>query len=442
MNFKLNICIIKMKNTPTINTSEGQTISEEDLKKIRRKVKALKKRPQPEQRTPEWYSARHKRITASEAASCLFNSKKTCEPYVQEFNIQNFKYKDTESLNHYETREDYIIKKCDSFYGKNVFKDTIYTLWGKKYEEVANTLYCQLNNTTVIEFGLVSHSRLKWLAASPDGITPDGVMLEIKCPKSRKIDESRVPIHYWIQTQIQMESIDLDVCDFFECEIEELESESQFIDREIVGKQAKGIVLQMANSGPDPKFIYSPHHIKTTIEYIDWKNQQMSLRQDLIPSYFFVKKYNNQRVHRSKIWFENVKDELKKTWNLLMHLQETKDNFYKYKESIHIIKSKKFYERYDATQCEIEDDTSTFIYNQNTKIENDKIENNQNTKIENNQNTKIENNKIENNQNTKINDKIENDKIENDKIENDKIENNQNTKINDKIEISEICLID
>ena len=179
-------------------------ISEELLKRNRKRVKLLQKRPQPEQRTPEWYTARHKRITASEAASCLFKSKNTCEAYVQEFNLTDFKYKDTEQLNHYETREDYIIKKCDSFYGKNVFKDTIYTLWGKKYEEVANTLYCQLNNTTVIEFGLVSHSRLKWLAASPDGITPDGVMLEIKCPKSRKIDESRVPVHYWIQTQIQM----------------------------------------------------------------------------------------------------------------------------------------------------------------------------------------------------------------------------------------------
>ena len=56
-------------------------------------------------------------------------------------------------------------------------------------------------------------------------------MLEIKCPKSRKIDESQVPIHYWTQTQIQMESIDLDFCDFFECEIEELTSEEEFINK-------------------------------------------------------------------------------------------------------------------------------------------------------------------------------------------------------------------
>lgn len=334
---------------------------EEKLKRYRRRVKTLQKRPQPAQRTPEWYSARNKRITASEAASCLFMSKKTCEPYVEEFGIRNFKYKDTESLNHYETREDYIIKKCAGFYGESVFKDSVYTLWGKKYEEVANTLYCQLNNTTVIEFGLVAHSRLKWLAASPDGITPDGVMLEIKCPKSRKIDESRVPIHYWVQTQIQMESIDLDVCDFFECEIEELESEQQFLEKQVGNKQAKGIVLQIANSGPDPKFIYSPIRVKTTQEYIDWRDEQMSLRKDLIPSYFFIAKYNNQRVKRSKIWFNNVKEDLKRTWDVIMNLQESEENFKKYKQSIHKIKSKKFLERYDKTECEINDDDSTFI---------------------------------------------------------------------------------
>ena len=343
---------------------------DEELKKLRRKVKALQKRPQPEQRTPEWYSARHKRITASEAASCLFLSKSTCEPYVEEFNIKNFKYKDTAPLNHYETREDYIIKKCAAFYGENVFKDSIYTLWGKKYEEVANILYCQLNNTTVIEFGLVSHSRLKWLAASPDGITPDGIMLEIKCPKSRKIDESQVPIHYWTQTQIQMESIDLDLCDFFECEIEELASEQEFINKEIVGKQAKGIVLQIANSGPDPKFIYTPINVKTTQEYIDWKNEQIAERQDLIPTYYFVTKYNNQRIKRSKVWFNNVKQDLKKTWDIVMNLQESRENFDKYKESIRLIRSKSFYDKYNNTECEIDDDISSFLLDETNENEN------------------------------------------------------------------------
>ena len=349
---------------------EGNVDDERRLKRFRNKVKTLQKKPQPEQRTPEWYAARHTRVTASEAASCLFKSQRTCEEYVKAFDIKSFKYKDTESLNHYETREDYIIKKCASFYGENVFKDSIYTLWGKKYEEVANRVYCQLNNTTVIEFGLLPHPRLKWLAASPDGITPDGIMLEIKCPKSRKINENEVPIHYWVQTQIQLEVTDLDFCDFFECEIEEFDSEQDFIEKPLVGKQAKGILLQIANSGPDPKFIYPPIEIVETDQYIDWKNKLIEQDPTLIPTYYFISKYNNQRVARSKTWFANVKDDIKNAWNTIMHLQASEENFTKYKQSIHLIKSKAFFELYNKTTCEIEDDISSFVFEDNQDTDN------------------------------------------------------------------------
>jgi putative phage-type endonuclease len=341
-------------------------IENPEIKKNRRKVKALQKKPQPEQRTPAWFEARNTRITASEAASCLFKSKSVCEAYVQEFNLKNFKYKETESLNPYESREDYIIKKCASYNGENVFKDSIFTLWGKKYEEVANRLYCKLNNTKVIEFGLISHSRLKWLAASPDGITPDGIMLEIKCPKARKIDENQPPLYYWIQTQIQMETVDLDFCDFFECEIEELTSEQEFISQTITGKQDKGIVLQLNDSGPDPKFLYPPLELNTAEDYINWKNKNMNNSSDVTytPIYYFISKYNNIRIKRSKEWFNNVKDDLKKTWQLIRNLQENKEDFEKYKQSIYELKNKDFIHKYNQTECLIHHDHhSTFVLN-------------------------------------------------------------------------------
>ena len=158
-----------------------------------------------------------------------------------------------------------------------------------------------------------------------------------------------------------MESVDLDFCDFLECEIEELGTEEEFINKQIGDKQAKGIVLQIDNTGPDPQFMYPPVHIKTTEEYIEWKNEQMKSRDDLIPSYHLITKYNNQRVKRSKSWFNNVKSDLKRTLDIITHLQESEENFNMYKKSIHDIKSKKFYERYEKTECEIQDDDSTFI---------------------------------------------------------------------------------
>lgn len=357
------------------------------IQKNRKKVKALIKKNKkcPEQRTPEWFKARNTRITASEAASCLFKTKRVCEPYVKEFNISNFKYKDTERLNPYETREEYIIKKCASFFGENVFKDSIFTLWGKKYEEIANRLYCKLNNTTVIEFGLIPHSRLKWLAASPDGITPDGIMLEIKCPKSRKIDDKQPPFYYWCQTQIQMETVDLDFCDFFECEIIEIQ-EHEFINLQLQEKQDKGILLQikeeqeiLTEKKSDPKFIYPPLHLNTTEDYLNWKNQNMNECPGIYtPIFYFITKYNNIRIKRSKEWFNNVKDEIKQTWELIRHLQNNKQEFEKYKQAIYELKNKEFIDKYNNTECLIHhDQNSSFVFtkeplqqiNENIEIE-------------------------------------------------------------------------
>jgi len=344
-----------------------------DLLKYQNKVKYLTKKNEkcPEQRTPAWYAARNTRITASEAASCLFKSKLVCEPYVNEFNLTNFKYKDTEHLNPYESREEYIIKKCASYFGENVFKDSIFTLWGKKYEEIANRLYCKLNNTQVIEFGLIPHARLKWLAASPDGITPDGIMLEIKCPKARKIDENAPPLYYWIQTQIQMEVVDLDFCDFLECEITEVQKQ-EFVNLQIEGKQDKGILLQINDSGPDPKFLYPPMELNTTEDYLNWENEIITKFPDTYtPIYYFITKYNNIRIKRSKEWFNNVKDELRKTWQLFCSLQNNKEDFEKYKQSIYELKNKDFLEKYNNTECLIHDHNSTFVFAQPTILEED-----------------------------------------------------------------------
>jgi putative phage-type endonuclease len=342
--------------------------SNSDIKKLRKKVKLLQKKPQPEQRSPEWFAARNTRITASEAASCLFKSKSVCDAYVKEFNLTNFKYKDTEGINPYESREDYIIKKCLSFNGVNVFKDSVFTLWGKKYEEIANRLYCKLNNTQVIEFGLISHPRLKWLAASPDGITPDGIMLEIKCPKARKIDNNQPPLYYFIQTQIQMEVVDLDFCDFFECEISEL-TEQEFINQQLQGPQDKGILLQIieeqnTEKKQDPKFLYPPIELNTTEDYINWKNENMNKFPNMYePTYYFITKYNNIRIKRSKEWFNNVKEDLKKTWQLITNLQNNKDDFEKYKQSIYELKNKDFLQKYNNTECLINHDhNSTFVF--------------------------------------------------------------------------------
>ena len=62
-----------------------------------------------------------------------------------------------------------------------------------------------------------------------------GRMLEIKCPVSRKINTTGsvrgviCPVYYWDQVQIQLETCDLDECDFWQCKIIEYENREAFI---------------------------------------------------------------------------------------------------------------------------------------------------------------------------------------------------------------------
>lgn len=344
------------------------------IRRLRNRVKTLQKKPQPAQRSPEWYKLRNTRITASEVASCLFKTDKVCKNYIEEFNLTDFKIDPTKSVSHYDTREEYIIKKCRAFYGENVFLDSIYTLWGKKYEEVATRLYRKMFNTDVLEFGLLPHPRLSWLGASPDGITPDGVMLEIKCPFSRKID-GIVPFHYWTQMQLQLEVCELERCDFLECEIKELESEEAFLKQMNVQMNSdwcdfKGILINILDEpkNSETKYIYPPDILNSAEEYISWSNIEIEnlKKQDKEASciYYYIVKWNIINVKRSKEWFNNVKKTLKETFDLIKKLQEDTDLFIKYKESIHMIKNREFLEKYNSTTCLIASEIDNDIHYQ------------------------------------------------------------------------------
>jgi hypothetical protein len=54
------------------------------------------------------------------------------------------------------------------------------------------------------------------LGGSPDGITTDGILLEVKCPMSRRIVEGEIPHHYLAQVLLNMEVCNLDLAHFIE----------------------------------------------------------------------------------------------------------------------------------------------------------------------------------------------------------------------------------
>jgi hypothetical protein len=161
--------------------------------------------PQAEQRTKEWYETRHRLITAS-------NAYKAFEP---DSARNQLIYEKCQPLK-YDEMEDPENKKFELV---NIDSPMH---WGQKYEPVSVMYYENLFSTEVSEYGCIQHETYKFLGASPDVIVSDpvlprfGRMLEIKNIVNRDIDG--IPKkEYWIQMQLQMETCDLNECDFLEC---------------------------------------------------------------------------------------------------------------------------------------------------------------------------------------------------------------------------------
>ena len=307
------------------------------------RVKKLINMPQLQQRSPEWYAARPNFITASSAANLLIRDKKTCGTYVKTYGLEDIFDFDKKCCNPYSTKVQYYLDKCIG----SKFKGNIATYHGQKYEQVASDIYSNMVNEDVLEFGLIIHEKYPWLAASPDGITPSGVMLEIKCPYRRKIN-GITPLVYWIQTQLQMEVCDLEKCDFAEFEFIEFSSKEEWEDTVLdIDFLHTGIIIQIEKitdsdipNPEDNEYIYPPRElINNDFAINEWVETEIDKLNNSIKEQFTdkrkfsrvfwkVKSQYIKTIHRDREWFENTKPVFIKEWNKIEFYKKN-DNYKK-----------------------------------------------------------------------------------------------------------------
>jgi putative phage-type endonuclease len=343
-----------------MNLDQDQKVKSK--KWLRKQVIKLREKPQPVQRSPEWFALRLNRITASEVASCLYENEYTLQKYIETFNAQH-KYKKFDGkkgCNPYQDEFAFILNKCQLGAG---FSNNPATLWGKKYEEIANNIYKRIRNCDVIEFGLLPHSRLSWLGASPDGITPDGVMLEIKCPSRRKIDNIP-PFYYYAQVQIQLETCNLEECDFLQCELLEFDNEQDFLQQNNIQSEEvlneKGILIEIlvknATSNDEPSFIYPPVNLIDPNEFIIWSDIELKKLEhdDTIVCkklYYKLVKHTLVTIKRDREWFTAVRKDIKKVFDAVQKYRE--NDCFTLKEILRKQRHR------DPAKCIINDDTDT-----------------------------------------------------------------------------------
>jgi len=129
-------------------------------------VQYKKQANMPEQGTAAWLDLRKLKLTASDFPAVL-------------------------GQNPYNSRAG--VMRSKRGFGKG-FSGNVYTEWGNKYESEALEAYCSEKDKQAILYGLYTHAQHEFLAGSPDAITLDGILVEIKCPLRRKITDV-VPGH-------------------------------------------------------------------------------------------------------------------------------------------------------------------------------------------------------------------------------------------------------
>lgn len=326
-------------------------LSQSSITIISKKIEELQSRYQPTQRTPEWYNFRHNLITASNiykafGSDALVNS--------------------------------LIYEKCKPFvpYKINYLSQNS-RQWGTTYEPISIMIYEKIYGTKIADFGCIQHPKYSCIGASPDGINIDvssnrfGRMIEVKNIVNREITDYPKE-EYWIQMQIQMETCDLDECDFIETRFKEFETPEDFYDNvdlpypentleeekhhrykgvylcfiytyshvdtvnclghdsESVTKENDVKIITLENESVElpPKWVYMPLDRSLDQNSInDWIQQQRTEHRPnyvlYSTHYWYLDEFSCILVKRNRLWFQSVLPKIQSVWETIEKERET-----------------------------------------------------------------------------------------------------------------------
>lgn len=305
------------------------------------KIRALQEKPQPDQRTPEWYARRNNLITAS-AASKAFGSQASVNQLVYE----KCKCQAEAAAAATAVAGSGSANQSPPAPLQGPVNSPLH--WGQRYEPVTVMVYEHRNKTTLGEFGCIQHDKHPFIGASPDGINIDatspiyGRMVEIKNIVNREIT-GHPKEEYWIQTQIQMEVCDLDECDFVETRFKEYDSKEEYdadgskTEGYTTKGNEKGIILwfqtapALTQTGhvvtPTQLYEYAPIGA-TPYEFDKWEVEIFAKHERLgsiwvRTIYWYLDEYSCVLVRRNRLWFEEAVKVLARVWDMIEEERET-----------------------------------------------------------------------------------------------------------------------
>ena len=284
----------------------------ERIKQNRVILNVLIDKPIVKQRSTEWYNMRQTLITASDFAQALGEGK-------------------------FGTQKQLFIKKCG--YEEDNFNNNLPALkWGVMFEQMACEIYARRNFTKVHDFGLLRHPVVDFFGASPDGITDNGILLEIKCPFIRKIT-GEIPLQYYYQIQGQLDVCCLDECDYLECGFELYSNEKGFWSDKTLCE--KGVIFQFKMCASDADIQYKYSKITTNSPDDDselkvWYEKMCNDTPNIDTiSFWKINTFSCIRIYRDEVFLKEKLDEIRVVWDKITMY---KTDFDLYKSEIQVKK--------------------------------------------------------------------------------------------------------
>ena len=259
------------------------------------KTHALMQRPQTTQRTGDWYKEFQRCLTASEIFKVFGPPRERAILVHQKAGMIEMPPRGNSLV---------------------VYKSNMGPLdWGICFEPVVKLIIESEWNTIVYECGRFVHLTDTRLAASPDGILinvkskPEmsGHLIEIKCPKTRKIGV-KIPMEYYYQMQLQLEVTDVRACEYVEAKFEMPETDD--FKAKWYGRIAVvGCFSEETSVWKPCKYIYGPLNDMTWTPDLGLNEQLLELNT------WACDNMHHETVLRDKVWFANLTPKLNEFWS-------------------------------------------------------------------------------------------------------------------------------
>ena len=262
------------------------------------KTHALMQRPQTTQRTANWYEEFQTRLTASEISKVFGSPRDRGTLVMMKAGKLEIPGRSAVQVS--------IKEKMSPFD------------WGICFEPVIKLILESEWDAMIHECGRFVHPTDTRLAASPDGLIlrsrvhpgMGGHLLEIKCPKSRKIG-LKIPSDYYYQMQLQLEVTGVRACEYVEAKFDFVDT--QYLDtseKRWTGKLAIiGCFCEETNQWNPCKYVYGP------LGDLAWTPDLGLNEQTLQLNTWVCSGFHHERVLRDEGWFNALWPKLENFWS-------------------------------------------------------------------------------------------------------------------------------